>query len=118
MRRPNRRSGRRPIFSVSAAEKAASGPRRSPFLAARAGHLTRQLFSAQEDERHKSSHQLQDEIAQLLLGINVRLLTLRKAAKAGAGTFKKEIASTQRLVGQSVRTTNRFAHEFSLHHET
>lgn len=75
-------------------------------------HLTHEILSAQEDERQKISHQLHDEIAQTLLGINVRLLTLKNTAKANTAGLKKEIASTQRLVKQSLKTINRFAHEF------
>jgi len=81
-------------------------------------HLTHEILSAQEDEWQQISRQLHDEIAQILLGINVRLLTLKKAAKANTGSLKKEIASTQRLVKQSVKTINRFAREFGLQHET
>ena len=81
-------------------------------------HLTHEILAAQEDDRQKISRQLHDEIAQILLGINVRLLTLKKAAKANTGSLKKEIASTQRLVKQSVKTINRFAREFGLQHET
>jgi signal transduction histidine kinase len=80
-------------------------------------HLTHEILSAQEDEWQKISHQLHDEIAQILLGINVRLLTLKKAAKANTGSLKKEIADTQRLVKQSVKAINRFAREFGLQHE-
>ena len=81
-------------------------------------HLTHEILSAQEDERQKISHQLHDEIAQTLLGINVRLLTLKNTAKTNTEGLKKEIASTQRLVKQSLKTINRFAHEIGLHHET
>jgi len=81
-------------------------------------HLTHEILCAQEDERRKISHQLHDEMAQTLLGIHVRLLTLKKAAKANTQGFKKELASTQWLVRQSVRSINRFAHEFGLRHET
>ncbi|MBI5386983.1 MAG: hypothetical protein HZA90_20105 [Verrucomicrobia bacterium] len=81
-------------------------------------HLTHQVLSAQEDEWRKISRQLHDEIAQILLGIHVRLLTLKTAARANTGSLRKEIASTQRLVKQSVRTINQFAHEVGLHHET
>jgi signal transduction histidine kinase len=80
--------------------------------------LTRQILSAQEDKRKKISRDLHDEIAQTLLGINVRLLTLKKEAAVNAQGLKKEIASTQRLVKQSVQTINRFAHEFGIHHRT
>ena len=44
-------------------------------------HLTHQLLTAQEAERKKLSHELHDEVAQSLLGIHVRLLSLKKAAK-------------------------------------
>jgi two-component system, NarL family, sensor histidine kinase DegS len=81
-------------------------------------HLTHEILSAQEEEWRKISHQLHDEIAQILLGIHVRLLTLKKAAKANTGSLKKEIASTQRLVKQSVRTIHQFAYEVGLHHES
>ena len=81
-------------------------------------HLTHEILSAQEEERHRISHQLHDEIAQTLLGINVRLLALKNIAKASTKGLKKEIASTQRLVKQSLKTIDRFAHEFGFHHET
>ena len=81
-------------------------------------HLTHQILSAQEDKRKKISRELHDEIAQTLLGINVRLLTLKKAAAVNTGGLKKEIASTQRLVKQSVKTMNRFAREFGKQHDT
>ena len=67
-------------------------------------HLTHRILSAQEQERKKVSRELQDEIAQTLLGINVRLLTLRTGAATNARGLKKEVASTQRLVKQSAET--------------
>lgn len=60
--------------------------------------LTRQILTAQEVERKQLSRGLRDEIAQTLLGINVRLLSLKKAAKGDTTNLKKEIARTQRLV--------------------
>ena len=80
--------------------------------------LTHQILSAQEDKRKKISHDLQDEIAQTLLGINVRLVTLKKDAAANTEGFKKEIASTQRLVDKSVRSIKQFAREFGVSYET
>jgi signal transduction histidine kinase len=71
--------------------------------------LTHQILSGQEAERKKVSHELRDEIAQTLLGINVRLLTLKKAAQGNRATLKKEIASAQRLVQKSARSINKFA---------
>jgi signal transduction histidine kinase len=80
--------------------------------------LTHGILLAQEDDWQKISHQLHDEIAQILLGVHVRLLALKRAARANTGNLKKDIASTQRLVQMSGRTVQQFAHELSLHHET
>jgi signal transduction histidine kinase len=80
--------------------------------------LAHQLLSAQENKRKEISRDLHDEIAQTLLGINVRLLTLKKEAAIDAGRLKKEIVSTQRLVDKSVKSIKRFAREFGIHHRT
>ena len=81
-------------------------------------HLTHQILLAQEDKRTKMSHELHDEIAQTLLGINVRLLTLKKEATVNAKGLKKEIAGTQCLVEKSKKTLSRFADELGKHHDT
>ena len=67
-------------------------------------HGTLRVLVAQEDERKKISLELQDEIAQTLLGINVRLLTLKQEARSNTNGFKHELAGTQRLVAQSARS--------------
>ena len=77
-------------------------------------HLTHRVLSAQEAERKQISRKLRDDIAQTLLGINVRLLTLKKVAKGDKTALKKEIANTQRLVQQSVQSINRFARELNI----
>ncbi len=74
--------------------------------------LTHQVLEAQEDERKKISRELQDEIAQTLLGINVRLLTLKEEARNNTKGLKNEIASTQRLVLKSARSVRRVARQF------
>jgi signal transduction histidine kinase len=66
--------------------------------------LTHQVIAAQEDERKKISRELQDEIAQTLLGINVRLLSLKQEARINSKGLKNEIAITQRLVVKSARS--------------
>lgn len=76
--------------------------------------LTRRLLSAQEAERGKISHELHDGVAQTLLGINVRLLTLKKVARGNSTILRKEIASTQRVVKKSAKTIDRFAREIDV----
>jgi signal transduction histidine kinase len=73
-------------------------------LQKRLRQLTHKVIAAQEDERKKISRELQDEIAQTLLGINVRLLSLKQEARNNSKGFKKEIASTQRLVASSAKS--------------
>ena len=87
-------------------------------LQKRLQRLTHQILSAQEDKRKQISRDLHDEIAQTLLGINVRLLTLKKEAAVNALGLKKEIVSTQRLVDKSVKSIKRFAREFGIHQTT
>jgi signal transduction histidine kinase len=86
-------------------------------LQARSQLLVHQILSAQEDKRKRISHELQDEIAQTLCGINVRLLTVAKAAVRNDEGLKKEIVSTQRLVDKSVNTIKRFARELGQHRQ-
>ena len=71
--------------------------------------LTHQLLTAQEDERRKMSIELQNEIAQTLLGINARLLSLKQEARINTHGLKNEIAATQRLVVKSARSVRRIA---------
>ena len=80
-------------------------------------HLAHRILSAQEDNRNRISHELQDEIAQTLLGINVRLLTVKKGAELHTKGLRKEIADTQRLVNISAKSIERFARELGKHHE-
>jgi PAS domain S-box-containing protein len=74
-------------------------------------HLSRQILSAQEDERKKISRELHDVIAQTLTGINVRLSALKKAAGLDARGLDRNIARTQRLVEKSVNIVHEFARE-------
>ncbi|MGA2177246.1 MAG: histidine kinase dimerization/phosphoacceptor domain-containing protein [Verrucomicrobiota bacterium] len=74
--------------------------------------LTHHMLAAQEDERKKISRELQNEIAQTLLGINVRLVSLKQEARNNTKGLKKEIASTQRLVVKSAQSVRRVARRF------
>jgi signal transduction histidine kinase len=79
--------------------------------------LTHRILSAQEQKRKEIGQDLQNEIAQTLLGINVRLLTLKKEAAVNARGFGKELAGTQRLVHLSAKTIKEFARACGKHHE-
>jgi len=81
-------------------------------LQKRLRQLTHRVLAAQEDERKNISRELQDEIAQTLLGINVRLLSLKQESRSNTKGLKNEIASTQRLVLKSARSVRRVAREF------
>lgn len=74
--------------------------------------LTHRVLASQEDQRRKISRELQDEIAQTLLGINVRLVSLKQGARTNLKGLKNEIASTQRLVIKSAKSVRRAAREF------
>ena len=80
--------------------------------------LTHQVLAAQEDERKKISCELQDEIAQMLLGINVRLLSLKQENRSNISGLKNEIASAQRLVAKSVKFVRKFARKLDSPNET
>jgi signal transduction histidine kinase len=73
--------------------------------------LSRQILSAQEEERKEISRELHDVIAQTLTGINIRLATLKKEAALNTKGLDRNIARTQRLVEKSVDIVHRFARE-------
>jgi len=69
--------------------------------------LTHRALAAQEGERETISRELQDEIAQTLLGVNVQLLSLKQGARVNARGLKNEIASTRRLLIESVKSVTK-----------
>jgi signal transduction histidine kinase len=79
--------------------------------------LTHRVLATQEKERKKISHELQDEIAQALLAINVRLLSLKQKARGNTKGLKNEIDKTQRLVIQSAKFVRLFARQLDIQHE-
>lgn len=75
--------------------------------------VTQRLLASQEDERTKTSRELQDEIIQTLVGINVRLFSLKQEARSNPQGIKNKIAVTQQLVEGSVRSIRRIARKYS-----
>jgi signal transduction histidine kinase len=73
--------------------------------------LSRQLLSAQEEERRKISRELHDVIAQTLTSINIRLATLKKEAALNIKGLDRSIGRTQKLVEHSVNVVHQFARE-------
>jgi signal transduction histidine kinase len=80
-------------------------------LQKRLRELTHRVLAAQEDERSKISHELQDEIGQTLLGINVRLLSLKREARSNTKGLRTGLASTQRLVAHSAKSVRQVGRE-------
>lgn len=87
-------------------------------LLAQSGHmqeqlrlLSRQLLSAQEEERKIISRELHDVIAQTLTSINVQLANLKKEAMKNTSGLDRNITRTQRLVERSVDIVHRFARD-------
>ncbi len=75
--------------------------------------MARQILSANEAERKNMSLRLNDELAQTLLGINMRMLALKKTVTLNQDNLNKDIAIIQRLVEGSVKLIKQLAHEFS-----
>jgi PAS domain S-box-containing protein len=73
--------------------------------------LSRQLLSAQEEERKMISRELHDVVAQTLTGINVRLAGLKKEAALNTKGLRQSIARTQQLVESSLKIVYRFVRE-------
>jgi signal transduction histidine kinase len=84
---------------------------RSELLQEQLRQLSRQIISAQEEERKRISRELHDVIAQTLTGINVRLAALKREAALNTKNLDRDIAQTQRLVEKSVDIVHQFARE-------
>ena len=85
---------------------------KSHTLEKRLQKFARQILSTQENERKEMSVKLQDEIAQILLGIHIRLLALKNEVYANQADVDKEIGILQQLVKTSVESIHRFVGQF------
>ena len=73
--------------------------------------LSRQILSAQENERKEISANSTTWWPRTLTGINIRLAALKAGATLDARSLARNIAATQRLVEHSVTLVHRFARE-------
>lgn len=73
--------------------------------------LSRQILSAQEEERKKISRELHDVIAQALMGVNVRLATLKTESGINSRSMNRNISITQRIISKSAHIVHQFARE-------
>ena len=71
--------------------------------------LSRRIIATQEDQRHSMSRQLDNGIAQTLIGINIRLINLKKVVGMSNKNLVRDISLTQRLVTKSTNMVHRFA---------
>ena len=72
---------------------------------------THRSLAAQEENRLKISHGLQDEVGQTLQGIHVQLLSLKNTARRNPKGLKGGTSRTQRLVAESARSVRRIVRE-------
>lgn len=114
----NRELGREIVRRRAVEEALRKSEQHSRQLLKQSGHmqeqlrrLSRQLLSAQEEERKKISRELHDVIAQTLTSINLRLAALKKEAAVNTKDLEQNITRTQQLVEQSVNIVHRFARE-------
>lgn len=73
--------------------------------------VTRKLLTAHEDERHRVSRDLHDELGQNLTAVNLTLEGLRNAAAADAKALQREVRRSQALLMKAMKKVRRFAVE-------
>jgi len=83
----------------------------SRILERRLRNMTHEMLKAQEDQRKKISRELHDEVSQILLSINVRLVIFAKIAETHPEKIRAAIGPMRRIVEKAVRIVHRFARE-------
>jgi len=78
--------------------------------------MTQKIINATENERRAMSLRLNDEIAQTLLGIHIRMIAFKNEISSNQVILNREIAIIQQLVEDSVDMIKHLAHEFSVKH--
>jgi len=85
--------------------------RESDLLKEQLRRLSRRLLVAQEEERKKVSRELHDVVSQALVGINIRLATLKQEASLNTRGLHRNISVTQKLVQRSAQIIHQFARD-------
>ena len=80
--------------------------------------LVHRLIATDEEHRMQVGLKRQEEIVQNLISVQLQITALDMELSKGTVEFKKEIASTQRMVRQSVKTVNKLARGSGTVHET
>jgi len=79
----------------------------------KAGHqlrrLSQQLVHAQEEERKRLSHELHDEVGQLLTALRIELANLDEARKRTDPVWKEQLAGVKGLAEQALRSVRDLA---------
>jgi hypothetical protein len=88
-------------------EKYAALVRESQQLQDKLRKLLHHLMNAQEDEKKELSRKLQDEVSQILLAINIRLLELKQRGWNATGRFTKKVANTRLQADRSVKAVGK-----------
>lgn len=73
--------------------------------------LSRKILHTQEKERQHISRELHDEVGQSLTAISVTLAAMRNNGAAKPEKISRTIASTQRLLEETMETVHHFARE-------
>lgn len=73
--------------------------------------MTHRIWTAQEADRKSISHELQNEVAQTLLSINIRLISMKKEARSKTKGLKSGITNTQQMLSESMKAVQRIARE-------
>lgn len=101
--------------ALKTSEKSASDEQAESLILELRG-IVRKIFCANEAERTKMNHVLQQEIAQALLGIKIKLQALKGEVSAKQLSLSQEIKTAHWLVETSEQTLSKLIRKFSSHH--
>jgi PAS domain S-box-containing protein len=74
-------------------------------------HVSHQILEAQENLRKEISRDLHDKIVQVLVGVNINLEALAKAAETSPQSIRRKIIPVRELVEEAMHTVHQFARD-------